>query len=113
MDTLRQRIARLLKSNSLDAWQLAESMGIHEKELLAHLPHVARSASGRGEKFRVRPAVCLDCGFEFKERRRLDPPGKCPKCKQERIQGPWYHIDAPPKRTGNRKRREPGGFGGA
>lgn len=94
MGTLRQDIIRLLKQDYLDSWQLAQSIGIQEKELTDHLPHVARSTAARGDRFMVRPACCLNCGYEFKDRRRLSQPGKCPKCKQARIQGPWYHIQA-------------------
>jgi predicted Zn-ribbon and HTH transcriptional regulator len=65
---------------------------LREKETLFHLPHIAKSVAARGGRLRIRPASCMNCGFEFRDRRRLSPPSRCPQCKQSRIQGPWYQI---------------------
>ena len=92
MGTLRQRIIELLSQEPLDAVQLAQALGVREKELFDHLPHIARSVGARRGGLRMRPASCRNCGFEFKERRRLSPPGRCPRCGQSRIDGPWYYI---------------------
>ena len=90
--TIRQQMADLLEQASMDLEQLSLALNIDEKETLAHLPHVARSLTARGLRLRVEPAVCTLCGFTFKERRRLSPPGRCPRCRQSRVRGPWYHI---------------------
>jgi transcriptional regulator len=92
MPTIRQQIVAMLVKNPMDIVALSKSMGLREKEILAHLPHIAKSVAGRGGRLGVQPAYCEDCGFEFKDRRRLSPPSRCPRCKTARIQGPWYRI---------------------
>lgn len=90
--TIRQQMVQLLEQAAMDLEQLSLALGIHEKETLAHLPHVVKSLAARGVRLRTEPAVCAACGFVFKDRRRLSPPSRCPRCKQSRIRGPWYHI---------------------
>jgi transcriptional regulator len=90
--TIRQQIVALLSERPMDLVALSQCLGLREKETLAHLPHIAKSMAGRGGRLGVQPAYCEGCGFEFKERRRLSPPSRCPRCKTARIQGPWYRI---------------------
>lgn len=92
MSTLRQHLMHLLEGPPMDIWSLSQALGIKEKETLEHLPHIARSAVAHGARLTVQPAVCRGCGFEFKDRRRLSPPGRCPHCKQNRIDGPWFQL---------------------
>ncbi|MFZ1985720.1 MAG: transcriptional regulator [Desulfatitalea sp.] len=92
MPTLRQQIIALLTEKPMDILALSQCLGLREKEILTHLPHIAKSMTGRGGRLRLQPARCEGCGFEFKERRRLSPPSRCPRCKTARIQGPWYRI---------------------
>ena len=76
----------------MDLYQLAQSLGLPEKEILSHLPHIPRSVTARGGRFEMQPAQCRDCGYPFKDRRRLSPPGRCPRCKKNRIDGPWFRV---------------------
>jgi transcriptional regulator len=92
MKTLRQQIIDELGGTPLDLLQLSQALGISEREILNHLPHIAKSLVHRNSRFAMVPARCVGCGFEFKERRRFSPPGRCPRCKQSRIQGPWYQV---------------------
>ena len=92
MGTLRQQIMARLKIQPMDRRQLSQTLGISEKEADRHLPHVAKSAVARGMIWTVRPAICENCSYIFKNRQRLDPPGRCPACRQSRIRGPWYQI---------------------
>lgn len=96
MKTLRQQMMDLLTRAAMDVVALAQALGISEKETKAHLPHIARTVAARGDELRIRPALCDDCGYEFKDRKRLTPPSRCPKCKRSRIYGPWYEIVASP-----------------
>lgn len=93
MGTLRQRIIAALQNASMDQQQLSQALGISEKEVALHLPHIAKSVAARKMNWHVKPAYCENCHFTFKERRRLTPPSKCPHCKASRIRGPWFHID--------------------
>ncbi len=92
MQTLRQQIIDTLSREPMDLLQLSQVLGLGEKEILTHLPHIAKSLAHRKSRFTMVPARCVGCGFEFKERRRFSPPGRCPRCRQSRIQGPWYQV---------------------
>jgi hypothetical protein len=90
--TIRQMMIELLHRAPMDVVGLAHTLALPEKEVLAHLPHIAKSVAGRKGRFIMHPARCLNCGYQFKDRRRLTPPGRCPRCKQSRLQGPDYQI---------------------
>ena len=90
--TTRQLIIDLLCRAPMDLIQMARVLELREKEVAEHLPHIAKSVAGRGGRFIMHPASCLNCGYQFKDRRRLKPPGRCPRCKQSRLQGPDYQI---------------------
>ena len=93
--TTRQKMIALLRQGPMDRRQISQALGIQEKEVARHLPHVAKSVAARNMQWVVEPAYCENCDFEFKNRRRLSRPGKCPRCRHERIHGPWFHIRAP------------------
>jgi predicted Zn-ribbon and HTH transcriptional regulator len=90
--TLRQRIMSSLLSAEMDAREISQAIGIPEKEVYRHLAHVARSASGGGRQLKVRPSECLQCGYVFTHRRRLNRPGRCPRCKQSRLRPPRFRV---------------------
>jgi len=92
LKTIRQSIIALLEQAPMDVTALSQSVGIAEKEVVAHLPHIARTANSRGGGLTVEPAHCEGCGYSFKDRKRLSPPSRCPRCKDFRILGPWYRI---------------------
>jgi hypothetical protein len=89
--TIRQQILFALRGGLLTAKELSKAVGIREPEVLAHLPHVARSL-GRPARFVVEPSACLDCGFVFRKRTRLKTPGKCPVCKSEGVTETRYGV---------------------
>jgi len=89
--TLRRRIQELLLTESCTVRDLSQILRASEKEILSHLPNVARSAS-RSHKFEIIPAECLACGFTFKRRTRFTIPGKCPLCRSSRILPPSFRI---------------------
>lgn len=72
----------------LTAREISQAVGIKEKDVLDHLPHIARSIAaheGEGSRFAVEPSQCLECGFVFRKRDRLKTPSKCPVCRSEEI----------------------------
>jgi len=89
--TVRQRIFEALMGEMLTARDISRAVGIMEKEVLEHLPHVARSTGG-GFKFVTEPSRCLGCGFVFRKRDRLKTPGKCPICRSEGISETRFGI---------------------
>lgn len=76
----------------MDLRDLSQALRISEKEVKDHLPHIAKSVSAHKDRLTVIPARCEGCDYSFADRKRLSPPGKCPRCRQSRIQGPWYQV---------------------
>ncbi|MBW1712890.1 MAG: transcriptional regulator [Deltaproteobacteria bacterium] len=91
MLTTRQRLMALLACNPASPTDLAASLGLPLKDILHHLGHVQKSVRPP-KRFLVEPAECLDCGFVFKDRRKLNAPGRCPKCKSTRLQEPRFRV---------------------
>lgn len=92
MATIRQQMIELLGNAECDARQISRELGIGEKEVYAHLPHVARSVSKQGKKLETVPARCIACGYAFAARQRMTRPGRCPACKSERIAQPRFRV---------------------
>jgi len=81
-----------LLHKSMDQRELSQALGIREKEVAQHLPHIAKSVKAKKLTWQTQPAYCEECAYSFKDRRRLTPPSKCPRCRSSRIRGPWYRI---------------------
>ncbi|MCF8051052.1 MAG: ArsR family transcriptional regulator [Desulfobacterales bacterium] len=92
MTTIRQEMIRLLEEDPRDARELSQILGIKEKEVYEHLAHVAKSVKAQKKKLTVLPFSCLTCGFVFENRRRFTRPGKCPRCRDSRVEYPLYKI---------------------
>lgn len=88
--TARQAMTQLMTGRALSGRQLAEALLLPRDEVERHLEHLRRSLDGR---LRMIPAHCLLCGYRFDERKRLDAPGKCPRCRGQKIDGPWFRLD--------------------
>ena len=92
MQTIRKQMILLLGKKEMSARELSQTVGIREKEVYAHLSHIARSVNARRKKLIIIPAKCLGCGYVFEKRKRFTRPGRCPHCKSEHIQNPVYRI---------------------
>jgi predicted Zn-ribbon and HTH transcriptional regulator len=90
--TLRRRILSLLAAQEMDARDLGQKLGLKEKEIYEHLPHVQRSVAAAGGRFIVAPSRCLLCGYVFEHRRRLTRPSRCPQCRRSKIQSPSFRV---------------------
>lgn len=92
--TVRQRIIELLIGTRLSSYQLAQMVGIAERLIEEHLPHVVKTlARDRTRRFMLEPATCSDCGFVFRDRTKLTRPSRCPTCRSEGITAPRYGIE--------------------
>lgn len=91
--TRRQQIAEFLRHGGLTAPEIAGRIEAPVKSVLADLEHVRRGVKG-GEKWVVRDAECLACGFVFKGRDRLNVPSRCPECRSEQIRDGAFEIRA-------------------
>jgi hypothetical protein len=83
----------LLQERDMTAREISQALGIRERTVYEHLPHVARSAAGRKQKLTVLPFQCLACVYVFKERRRFRKPGRCPRCKNSHLEAPTYRLE--------------------
>jgi len=92
MKTIRQQMIELLTAEEMGVRDLSQALGIKEKEVLDHLPHIDQSVRSAHKKIVIRPSSCLSCGFVFEERRRFSTPGRCPMCKKTRIESPMFRI---------------------
>jgi hypothetical protein len=75
------------------ARDLSQVIGIRQKAVYGHLEHIARTLEPQGKRLTVIPSRCLDCGYVFKERKRLTPPSRCPRCKGQHLEEPRYRIE--------------------
>jgi predicted Zn-ribbon and HTH transcriptional regulator len=92
--TPRQRIIELITGTRLSSYQLAQMLGIPERQVEEHLPHVVKTvARDPSCRFILEPSVCPDCEFIFRDRRKLNRPSRCPTCRSEGITAPRYGID--------------------
>lgn len=93
--TARQQLRGLLLREALSFGALRELLGLPVRRLEEELRHVERSARGHGERLVVEPARCLACDFRFRDRqaRHLHAPGRCPRCRSERIADPTFRLE--------------------
>jgi hypothetical protein len=93
--TPRQRIIDLITGTRLSSYQLAQMLGVRERQVEEHLTHVVKTvARDKTRRFILDPARCQDCDFVFRDRRRLTSPSRCPNCRSEGIAAPRYGIDS-------------------
>ena len=92
METIRQKIVRLIEGRELTARDISGEAGIREREDYEHLDHIARSLKAHGKCLEILPSECLGCGFVFENRSRFTRPGRCPRCRSTRIGYPAYRI---------------------
>jgi len=99
MLTPRKKIAEALEREELNVREISRLFRMKEKETLDHLTRIAKSVHPR--HLIAKPASCMECGFSFKKRIRLNTPGRCPVCKSEQISPPRFKINIPDNRSKN------------
>jgi len=92
MKTIRQQIIDLLSEEEMGVRDLSQILKIKEKEILEHLPHIEKSVQSIQKKIQIIPSRCLSCGFIFEDRKRFSRPGRCPRCRDTRIENPMFRI---------------------
>jgi predicted Zn-ribbon and HTH transcriptional regulator len=90
--TIRDALAKALRTGWLSAQQLSSVVGISEKAVPGHLEHLRKSAKGAAERLEIEPSMCLKCDYVFEHRDRLTRPSRCPACKSERISPPRFRL---------------------
>jgi len=90
--TIRQKIFLLLNDKEMTAREISQTIGIREREVYEHLPHIALSALAQKRKLVVLPFQCMSCGYVFEERKRFTRPSRCPRCKKTHLETPVYRL---------------------
>ncbi len=90
--TIREQMIQNLEAESMTVRDLSKALHISEKEVYSHLPSIEKSIRHQKKQIEITPYHCLGCGFEFKERKTFKKPGKCPKCRQSRIEPAVFEI---------------------
>jgi predicted Zn-ribbon and HTH transcriptional regulator len=92
--TRRQEITALLEEAAYDFEELRQQLGVPVRLLEEDLRHIERSLRSGPTRLRSNPPCCKGCGFTFRERapRRFAPPGRCPRCRESRIEGPRLRV---------------------
>ena len=83
--TIRQEIVNHLENGPMTAREISRSVGILEKDVYHHLAFIEKTVRHQKKRIEVDPYHCLNCGFEFKNRKTFKKPGKCPGCRDGRI----------------------------
>jgi predicted Zn-ribbon and HTH transcriptional regulator len=72
--------------------EIALHFRITTEEVATGLLHIGRSIYPKQE-LKMEIPMCKTCGFQFKERTKLKPPTKCPRCRKEAITEPRFWIE--------------------
>jgi predicted Zn-ribbon and HTH transcriptional regulator len=94
MGSLRQEIISLLRVKEMPARELSQILSLRERDVYDHMYHIRKSIKASGEELVITQSRCLRCGFEFKSRKRISAPSRCPICKGEHISDPVFRISA-------------------
>lgn len=92
IQTVRQRIAELLREEELTAHEISQRAAVREREVAEHLRHLEHTLSHGSERLRTLAPECVACGFRFEARQKHSRPSRCPRCKSERLSPPRFRI---------------------
>ena len=93
VETVRERLLRVLREGPATARDLSRRVGIPEGDVAEHLEHLARSLKRGGERLVIEAAACFECGFVFTQRTRYTRPGRCPQCRSTRTSLPAFSVE--------------------
>lgn len=99
-ETLRKRVLKILEERDepVTVNDIMRELGLkpsYRKLVYESISHLAKSIRrmSKGRKVLVmRSPYCLNCGYVFKNLKRVRKPSKCPRCKSERIMPPAFLI---------------------
>lgn len=83
----------LLTGTLLSSHQLAQLLGMPERQVEDHLTHIVKTlAHDSSRTFLLEPSECQVCTYAFRDRTRLTRPSRCPRCRSEAITSPRFGI---------------------
>lgn len=91
--TPRRRMITVLTGTLLSSHQLAQLLGMPERQVEEHLAHIVKTlARDPARTFVLEPSACQNCAYTFRDRTRLTRPSRCPCCRSEGITSPRFGI---------------------
>ena len=90
--TIRQEIIGLLEQGPMTVRDISQAVSIMEKDVPNHLASIEKTVRRQKKRLEIAPHYCMDCGFQFKNRKTFKKPGKCPECRDGRIASAVYRI---------------------
>lgn len=90
--TIRQQIIQHLETGPMTERDISQQVRISEKDVPLHLSAIEKSIRHKKKRLHVTSHICLNCGFEFKNRKTYKRPGKCPQCRRPRIGRALFEI---------------------
>lgn len=90
--TLRQALESALLADWCSVRDLSQQVGLPEKQVAGHLEHLDKSLRAVKQRLETQPATCLSCEFAFQKRDKRTAPGRCPRCRSERISPARFRI---------------------
>jgi predicted Zn-ribbon and HTH transcriptional regulator len=90
--TIRQEIIDELENNAMTVREISQSIGILEKDVYHHLTFIEKTVKHQKKRIRFEPYYCMNCGFQFTNRKTFKRPGKCPGCRDGRISFAIFSI---------------------
>jgi predicted Zn-ribbon and HTH transcriptional regulator len=90
--TIRQKIIDLLENHAMTVREISQSIGILEKDVYHHLTSVEKTVKNQEKRMHVEPYYCMNCEFQFRNRRTFKRPSKCPGCRNGRIASAVFQI---------------------
>lgn len=92
--TRRQEIIEMLEGRRLTLKEISDEFLTTQEEIAEDLGKIQGAIRPQLSLEQTKP-VCNDCGFVYKDRKdknKVKPPTKCPRCHAEDIEPPRYFI---------------------
>ena len=90
--TIRQEIIDELENNAMTVREVSKTIGILEKDVYHHLTFIEKTVKHKKKRIHLEPYYCMNCGFQFLNRKSFKRPGKCPRCRNGRIAPAVFQI---------------------
>lgn len=99
--TTREKLIEIFLNNPGVEFTLSDLLSLlalsekDAKRLLGDINHIAKTVRRMTENsayIAMRPPMCRDCGYIFKDLDTARKPSRCPRCKSERITQPSFIL---------------------
>ncbi len=93
MLTRREAIKQLLEEDFFSLQEIAFHYRAPLKEIIDDFNFIENDIKGSGQTLFMKPAQCKSCGYQYRDRRKVETPSKCPDCHKEQIEPAKFKIE--------------------